>query len=61
MKPKENVLETFHPYFVKSITKASHSRINSFNIDYVDLTKKCLRVHCAKLIEAFSKVLWFNP
>jgi hypothetical protein len=27
----------------------------------VDLTKKCLRVHCAKLIEAFSKVLWFNP
>lgn len=57
MKSKENVLETFHPYFVKRITKASASRINSFNIDYVDLTKKCLRVHCAQLIEAFSKVL----
>jgi len=61
MKSKENVLETFHPYFVKRITKVSTSRISPFNIDYVDLTKKCLRVHCAQLIEAFFKVLRFNP
>jgi hypothetical protein len=27
MKSKENVLETFRPYFVKRITKASASRI----------------------------------
>ncbi len=61
MKSKENVRETFHPYFVKRTTKASASRINSFNIDYADFTKKCLRVHCAQLIEAFSKVPRFNP
>jgi hypothetical protein len=47
MKSKENVLETFHPYFVKRITKASASRINPFNIDYVDLTKKCLSALCS--------------
>jgi hypothetical protein len=60
MKSKENVLETFHPYFVKRITKVSTSRVNSFNIDYVDLTNKCLRMDGAQLIEVVFKVLQFN-